>query len=328
MVLQPQVLAKALRSLQTDSPPHTIYLTPSGAPLTAARARALSQMEHLVLVCGHYEGIDQRAIDALIDEEISIGDYVLTNGCPAALVLADVVARFLPGILGHADSARFDSYEGGFLEWPQFTRPAVFEKKSVPRILLEGDHGAIAKWRESQALEKTQRVRPDLLRGQKQCFEEQPRLQPPKKAVFRQDSAEQENIPPTLTRLLVVDVQVCAHWYGVRWPFDWTWLSSTVGRAHFPDFCVIFEQSALSAERLPGLPKMTLEVALSLDLGVKVHAHAQLEGASVEVILLSKSADIGELDPQESRIIACDPNGINWIWNCAHRAPKGHNYDE
>ncbi|MCE9612288.1 MAG: hypothetical protein K8R23_18985 [Chthoniobacter sp.] len=123
------------------------------------------KVPHLILLCGHYEGVDQRVIDHLIDGELSIGDYVLTNGALAAAVVIDALARLLPGVLGDAQSAPDDSFSSGLLEFPQYTRPVEFRDWRVPDVLLSGHHAEIAKWRRQKALEKTQRVRPDLLAG-------------------------------------------------------------------------------------------------------------------------------------------------------------------
>ena len=142
----------------------TLLLSPAGRPFTQRVAEELVQVPHLILLCGHYEGVDQRVIDHLIDGELSIGDYVLTNGALAAAVVADALARLLPGVLGHAHSATDDSHTTGLLEHPQYTRPVEFRGWRVPEILLSGHHAEIAKWRHQKALEKTQRVRPDLLR--------------------------------------------------------------------------------------------------------------------------------------------------------------------
>ena len=116
------------------------------------------------MLCGHYEGIDQRVLESEVDEEISIGDYVLTNGCLAAIVLVDSVIRFIPGVLGHASAADEDSFEKGLLDCPHYTRPEVFEGHAVPAVLLSGNHQEIAKWRREQALKKTREVRPDLIK--------------------------------------------------------------------------------------------------------------------------------------------------------------------
>jgi tRNA (guanine37-N1)-methyltransferase len=126
-------------------------------------AEEYARFQHLILLCGHYEGIDQRAIDELVDDEISIGDYVLTNGALAAAVFVDAIARLIPGVLGDAASARDDSHASGLLEFPQYTRPVEFRGLRVPDILLGGNHGAIANWRREQAIAKTRSVRPDLL---------------------------------------------------------------------------------------------------------------------------------------------------------------------
>ena len=161
MVLMAPPLVKAIRSVKQPKS-HVVYLSPQGSPLTAAKSRELSGHEHLILLCGHYEGIDER-VQKEIDEEISIGDYVLTNGCVAAIVLLDAVIRFVPGVLGHESAADEDSFEKGILDCPHYTRPEVFEGESVPEVLLSGNHGEIEKWRKSAALEKTKKMRPDLL---------------------------------------------------------------------------------------------------------------------------------------------------------------------
>ena len=138
-------------------------MTPQGAPLKQARVRELSSETHLLIVCGHYEGVDHRIIETLIDEEISIGDYVLTNGAIAAAVLCDAVIRLLPGALGDAQSAIEESFSNpNLLEAPCYTRPVEFMGKSVPEILLSGNHAKIAAWREEQALVRTRENRPDL----------------------------------------------------------------------------------------------------------------------------------------------------------------------
>jgi len=163
MVIMPQPLTNAIRSVRSPET-KVIYLSPQGSLLTAAKCRSLADYEHLVLVCGHYEGIDERVIENEIDEEISIGDYVLTNGCAAAIVMLDAVARFIPGVLGHEDAAGQDSFEqGGILDCPHYTRPEIFEGHKVPDVLLSGNHKQIAEWRHQKALEKTRLARPDLL---------------------------------------------------------------------------------------------------------------------------------------------------------------------
>lgn len=163
MVLMPHPVAKAIRSVKVPGS-HVVYLSPQGTLLTAAKCRQLASYEHLILLCGHYEGIDERVLESDIDEEISIGDYVLTNGCLAAIVVVDAMVRFVPGVLGHEQAASEDSFEKGILDCPHYTRPEVFEGKHVPVVLLSGDHKRIADWRYKAALEKTRRVRPDLLR--------------------------------------------------------------------------------------------------------------------------------------------------------------------
>jgi tRNA (guanine37-N1)-methyltransferase len=162
MVMMPGPLTTAIRAQKKEGS-KTIYLTPQGAPLTALRCRQLAQEKQLILVCGHYEGIDERVIESDIDDEISIGDYVLTNGCLASLVLLDAVVRFIPGVLGDDEAAGSDSFENeGLLDWPHYTRPELFEDKKVPDVLLSGNHKEIAAWRREQAEKKTKEVRPDL----------------------------------------------------------------------------------------------------------------------------------------------------------------------
>ena len=142
-----------------------IYLGPRGKTLTTALARELAKEEHLVLLCGHYEGVDQRALDTCVDEEISIGDYILTGGELAAMVLTDCVARFIPGVLGSAESPEEESFSDGLLEYPQYTRPAEWEGLKVPEVLLSGNHAKIKEWRRAESLRATWRHRPDLLAG-------------------------------------------------------------------------------------------------------------------------------------------------------------------
>ena len=142
-----------------------IYLSPRGVPLNQELVRELSKEEHLILLCGHYEGVDQRVIDKYIDMEVSIGDYVMTGGELGAMVLTDCVARLIPGVLGSEESAEDESFSGdGLLEYPQYTRPRVFEGMEVPEILLNGDHAKIAAWRKEQAARITKERRPDLIK--------------------------------------------------------------------------------------------------------------------------------------------------------------------
>jgi tRNA (guanine37-N1)-methyltransferase len=138
-------------------------MTPQGRPFDQTMAREISTREHLIVICGHYEGVDHRVAEHLVDAEISIGDYVLTNGAIAAVVFVDAVARLLPGTLGHEQSAAEDSFSDGMLEGPHYTRPAEFRGWKVPEVLLSGNHAEIAKWRKQEALRRTGQNRPDLL---------------------------------------------------------------------------------------------------------------------------------------------------------------------
>src|SRR3990167_7353574 len=170
MVLCPGPVARAIRSVKKPGS-HVIYLSPQGTQLTAAKCEALAREEHLIVLCGHYEGVDERVIEKEIDEEISIGDYVLTNGCIAAIVLIDAMVRFIPGVIGHPEAVQEDSFQEGIFDSPHFTRPEVFEGLQVPPVLLTGDHAKIKQWRETQARKKTSRVRPDLFRLKEESCE-------------------------------------------------------------------------------------------------------------------------------------------------------------
>jgi len=163
MVMKCEPVVAAIEAVQTAGC-RRIYLTPDGVPFTAARAEELSKLQHIVLLSGHYEGIDQRIRDTVIDEEISIGDYVLTNGTLAAAVVVDAMARFIPGFLGEEKSLTHESFSRKLLDFPQYTRPAEYRGMSVPEILLSGNHTEIEKWRTAQQDEKTRKVRPDLFK--------------------------------------------------------------------------------------------------------------------------------------------------------------------
>lgn len=165
MVMKCEPIFAAIEQLQTPGC-RRIYLTPDGTPFTTAKAEELSKQQHLIFVSGHYEGIDQRIRDTIIDEELSIGDYVLTNGTLAAAVLIDALARFIPGVLGEEKSLTSESFTRNLLDFPNYTRPAVYRGMSVPEVLLQGNHGDIDKWRHAQQLEKTAKIRPDLLKKQ------------------------------------------------------------------------------------------------------------------------------------------------------------------
>lgn len=162
MVLMPGPVASAIRSVKEDPKSRVIYLSPQGKPLTAAKCRELAQCEHLILLCGHYEGIDERVLQRDVDEEISVGDYVLMTGCAAAIVVVEAVARFIPGVVGDIRSVEQDSFEGGEFDCPHYTRPEEFEGMKVPEVLQSGNHLKIAEWRKQAAKEKMKRVRPEL----------------------------------------------------------------------------------------------------------------------------------------------------------------------
>jgi len=163
MVLKPEPVFAAIGQLQRPGC-RRIYLTPDGEPFTSALAEEFSREQHLILLSGHYEGIDQRIRDCLIDREISIGDFVLTNGTVAAAVVVDALSRFIPGVLGEEKSLTHESFTNKLLDFPQYTRPAEYRGMSVPAVLLSGNHAEIEKWRQARRTEKTRQVRPDLLK--------------------------------------------------------------------------------------------------------------------------------------------------------------------
>ena len=179
MVMRPDVLVAAAESIWNDlapgepvqpplhvaggERPRTVLLTPRGRPLTQALVRELAEEDRLVLLCGRYEGIDERVHELVATDEVSLGDYVLMGGEVAAAAIVEAVVRLLPGVLGNAESAIQESFEHGLLEHPHYTRPAEFRGHEVPEVLRSGDHGAIAAWRHERALERTRAVRPDLL---------------------------------------------------------------------------------------------------------------------------------------------------------------------
>ena len=165
MVMMAQPIMDAMASVTGEGfHGKRIYLGPRGATLTTEKARELAKEEELVLLCGHYEGVDQRALDACIDEEISIGDYILTGGELAAMVLTDCVARFIPGVLGSSESAETESFSDGLLEYPQYTRTRDLNGMTVPDVLLSGNHADIETWRRHESLRATAKFRPDLLK--------------------------------------------------------------------------------------------------------------------------------------------------------------------
>ncbi len=168
MVMKPEPIFAAVEELQksaiSNQRSKIILMSPGGRRLDQELATELSKESHLTVVCGHYEGVDHRVIEHLVDLEVSIGDYVLTNGAIAAVVLVDAVVRLLPGVLGHEQSAHDDSFSADLLEAPQYTRPAEFRGWKIPEVLLSGNHAEIAKWRKEQALKRTKQNRPDLLR--------------------------------------------------------------------------------------------------------------------------------------------------------------------
>ncbi len=175
MVMRPEPLVAAIEALAGPKGPErsarVVLLSPQGRRLDQQRLQGLSQQRRVVLVCGRYEGVDQRAIELAVDEELSLGDYVLSGGEVPAMAVIEGMSRLVPGVLGNPESSSMESFQGPALEGPQYTRPAEFRGRSVPEVLLSGDHGAVARWRAEQSSEYTRRRRPDLLcawEGEKQ----------------------------------------------------------------------------------------------------------------------------------------------------------------
>jgi tRNA (guanine37-N1)-methyltransferase len=162
MVMKPEPVVRSIEKARGDDG-HVVLLSPAGALLDQARVRRLAARPHLVIVCGRYGGVDERVTRLAVDEEISIGDYVLGGGEPAAIVLVDAVARLVPGVVGNVASTLADSFEEGLLEHPQYTRPAIYRGLRVPEVLLSGDHAEVARWRRRESLSRTRARRPDLL---------------------------------------------------------------------------------------------------------------------------------------------------------------------
>jgi tRNA (guanine37-N1)-methyltransferase len=164
MVMKPEPLFEAVEAIG-DGSASVVLLTPQGRVFSHSVAQELADKEKLILICGHYEGVDERVREHLVDDEISIGDYVLSGGEPAAMVVVDAVARLVPGVLGAEEANQEESHAWGILEYPQYTRPQVYREWEVPPILLSGNHAEIAKWRREQAHQRTLERRPDLLPG-------------------------------------------------------------------------------------------------------------------------------------------------------------------
>ena len=165
MILKPEPLFAAVKTLNTTSDANVVFLTPQGSPLTQSLVEAMSLETHIILICGRYKGIDERVRQQIVTTEISIGDYVLSGGEIAALVLIDAIGRVLPGALGDFESAHEDSFSQDLLDHPHYTRPAVYEGMEVPQVLLSGHHENIKKWRQVEALKRTAQCRPDLLQN-------------------------------------------------------------------------------------------------------------------------------------------------------------------
>ena len=165
MVMQPEPIYACYQDIvgKMDKKPRVIYMTPQGRVFSQEIAEELSKEESLIFLCGHYEGIDERVLDEIVTDHLSIGDYVLTGGELPAMVMIDTIARLVPGVLNNSESAEYDSFQDGLLEYPQYTRPEIWHDKQVPEVLLSGHHGNIEKWRRQQSLKRTFERRPELL---------------------------------------------------------------------------------------------------------------------------------------------------------------------
>lgn len=167
MIMQVQPIYDCYQAVAqlSDKPAHVVYMSPQGRTLNQQIVRELSSYDHLILLCGHYEGVDERVIEEIVDEEISIGDYVLTGGEMPACILTDSICRMLPGVLANEDAYTLESHYGHLLEYPQYTRPPEWNGREVPPVLLSGDHGKVDRWRLEQAVKRTAEKRPDMLEG-------------------------------------------------------------------------------------------------------------------------------------------------------------------
>ena len=167
MVFKPEPIFEAIKKIKSKAKgkkAKVVLLTPQGKTLNQKLVQKLSKDKHLILICGHYEGVDERVRESLVDEEVSIGDYILTGGELPAMVLVDTITRLIPKVLGDKDSTKSESFCDGLLEYPQYTRPANYKGKKVPQVLLSGDHEAIAQWRKGQAIKVTKKKRPELIK--------------------------------------------------------------------------------------------------------------------------------------------------------------------
>ncbi len=195
MLMQAQPVYDAYKALvkeaeETGKPtPRVVFMTPQGRTFKQEIAKELAKEEELIFLCGHYEGIDERVLEEIVTDEISIGDYVLTGGELPAMVVIDAVARLIPGVLNNDESANDESFTGNLLEYPQYTRPEIWHEKAVPEVLLSGHHANIAKWRKEQAVERTRKKRPDMYEKYMEELEAYLREHPPKKKRRKKKSA-------------------------------------------------------------------------------------------------------------------------------------------
>lgn len=298
MVLMAEPTAAALRdaTLGAEVKRRVIYMTPQGTPLTAERCRSLAEYDELVILCGHYEGVDQRIIDTFVDEEVSIGDYVLTNGCVAALVLLDATLRFVPGVVGKEASTREDSFEHGLFDHPHYTRPEVWEGRSVPPVLLSGDHQAIANWRKKQALDKTARVRPDLfLRYQIGQQEEE-----------EEEEGAEENIAVETMILPVTSIQATKRFF--RECFQWKPCTESPNQLVYP---LKDGQKLIFVDGIP-----------SFQPGDAVTFTLPQESVRLNKKKIATASGICQLEGDKMMIWWEDPDGYRWTLHTSKKQEK------
>jgi tRNA (guanine-N1)-methyltransferase len=278
MVMLAEPVVEAVRSVKRENS-RVIYLSPQGEKLTAHKCKELAKCEHLILLAGHYEGIDERALESVVDEEISIGDVVLTNGCLAACVLIDAVARFVPGVVGDAQGVVEDSFEDSLFDWPHYTRPEVFEGKSVPKVLLSGDHEKIQEFRQKKALEKTKNRRFDLYLEH---------LAQKKRA-----TKEEKEIQLSTCTIEVGDIKKSVQFYKKL-------------------FSIRAEYGSVGCATL-SLKQFAIElIASSHPQGRGVLFHVEMpKRAFMRCALRAKELGVA-VDQNQHRLIAIDPDGYTW----------------
>lgn len=308
MVMSPQPLADAIDSLRKDSPARTILLSPRGKPFTQKMAKELAAEKRLILVCGRYEGVDERIARHWVDEEISIGDFVLNGGEVAAMVVIEAVFRLLPGAIGSEDSPRDESFENGLLEYPQYTRPENFRNFDVPQVLLSGHHKKIDEWRREESIKKTAETRPDLLAklgqtGGKIKFSIALVHYP----VAGRDGSEMVS---SITTLDAHDFARMGKTYGAQRAYMVTPVEDQkrlVARiiSHWKD--------DESLKRLDGRKSLAVEILRTADSIDEMIDDAKSRSKRVKLLATSATKLPGSVTPAEWRAIAAGDEGDEWL---------------